>query len=188
MLKSGCYLTVPPHKALKSDVVKDSTEVQTTEDSVSLSLPVCASPGSQLKEGAAWVGAGCSQHVPELPGTRNRDMHRNKGKASSALGWLCCVWQRQSQTSMVDPGPQHSLPMGHCPAATTEREQECREHLSEGPEGLPVSGSFCDNAACVLDACLHLSLLITCSLRKDFQDTLLRGSISYTSEEKKKPT
>lgn len=56
-----------------------------------------------------------------------------------------------------------------------------------GTEGQPISGSFCDNAACVLDACLHLSLLITCSLRKGFQDTLVRGSISYTSEEKKQP-
>lgn len=109
--------------------MKDRTEAQTIEDSVSLLLPVCASPGSQLKGGTAWIEAGHSQHIPELPGTRNRDMHRNKGKASSALGWLCCAWQSQSQTSMVDPVPQHSLPMGPCPAATTEREKESVKDL-----------------------------------------------------------
>lgn len=109
--------------------MKDSTKVQSTEHSVSLSLDGCGFPGSHLEEDVALVVAGHSQHAPELPESRNGDMYRKKGKASSALGWLCCVRQRTSQPSVMETGPQHVLLAGPCSAATTEKKHKSVKNI-----------------------------------------------------------
>lgn len=68
------------------------------------------------------------RHVPELPGTRNRNMHRNKGKAT--LPWGGCMCRAEEKPDIHGgSGPQHNLPVGQCPAATTEREQGSVESI-----------------------------------------------------------
>lgn len=98
LLQPGLCVPVPPCEILRSDLVKDSTEAQTTEGSDLFSLVGCAFPGSQANGDSGLARAGHRD--------RNQDMHGDEGKASYTLGWLYCARQRTNHTSMMERGPQ----------------------------------------------------------------------------------
>lgn len=182
LLQPGCYLIVP--EILNYDLLEDSTEVSECR---AVTCWLCNITGSQHKGEAVLVSAGHSQRAPEClrpetapgTGTRQKPAVPCGGTTLHGRGQASRPQRRLGHSTVCPWDPACQLP---------RRQNQSVSWASEWrPSVLSYSLFLADNTASVFDACLHLSLLITYSLRKGFQDTLLRGSISYTSEEKKQP-